>query len=656
VSEGLRYCWRSGWLVGPGASIPEEPEEFTHPGMLERIGCNRLVCKRCRARVREGVGFLACGGTRAQLEAAHAAPDWTTAPGLASGTAQAARSRLYLCRCDAEPVEAPIDLEAIFTTAEGEEYRTPPWACAGHPRRRIPFELGGIRIEPATSFAELVPRCFSGWAPEGARERERAEPAAWLHRLYASLLDTGLEERVARAVAPLLDGEDRALLRGALGFYRSFPEAPGFERVLALWDRARQGVLAEVVPGDAERATFAGLAFEALAAGAARGDAGAIARIRALLGGSLDDLVPLGPAPSKGRGGRGREDRGRAAAREASVERLGGRLLRLLAERDQDWLAEHVAEVARAAVRSGVVSDPFDVLFPISVAVDRRLDEMVLSLVAEGIASRERAAEFAHTCMGAHPRRHALLAALEVARPVDFGGARITPWNVEQIVRNQVTYGTFTRRDDRTWLDWIRDAHDACAASPRVREALSRALGGWVGAGGETTSLVARFFGDRQGIPGGEAVVEEALLRLERYPAGAPDPLEGGVAATLRCALLKAAAQWSEPLPDALRDVLRREVMTDDGARALLGPLWRRDRAWVEAHLDAILAAQPTGAHPAFIQMVLGGTPPAAALRTVLSKVTRADVESLEYAVRRHVEDPAEAADLLAQIRSLPPL
>jgi len=659
LSADLHFCRFRGWLVGPDSEIPAEPHERCARGLLEPIGCNHLVCGRCGARVRDGVGLLAHGGTPAQRAAARAAAyaalGGAGAAGLASGTEQALRFRHYLCRCDDEAIEAPMHLEEPCTTSEGLEYRTPPWACAGHPARRIPFTHCGLLIDEGTGFDALVDRVLRGWVPEGARPAERLRPQAWLHRLHTHLLGTTLEDRVARAMARFVDGDDPALLRAALRFYQSFPAAAGYDRVLSLWDRGREGILRESAPADPPGEPLAMAAFEALAAGVEQGVAEATARVRALLGKPLDDLVPHAAKPARGR------KRAKGARRpvnhKAAVEHLGGRILRLLAGRDAAWVADNAVGVAEAAARSRAVRTPFDVAHTISVMDDTRLDEVVPALVSAGLATPARAAEFVRSCMGGHPGRDALLGRLDEGRPaISFEGARITLESVEEVVCEQVLRGAYTRRDDRTWLDWIRGAHDACAAVPALQAALSRALGGWVGAGGETTSLVARFFGDRRGIPGGEAVVQEAVERLDRYPIGAPDPIEGGVARTLRCALVKAAAGWAEPLPERLRDVLRREVRTPDGAFALTGLLWRRDRAWAEAHEAEILAAQPGAAYPIYLERKTAGADPAATLEGLLSRVTRADVGPLEYAVRRDVADPAVARRLLAKIRSLPPL
>lgn len=309
MSADLRFCRNRGWLVGPRSSIPGEPEEFCGRGMLEVIACNNLVCARCGARVRNGVGFLAYGSTALQRDQAYLSPDWKSAPGLVSGTAQALRSRLYMCRCDAEPIEIPAHLEEAFTTNEGEEYRTPPWACA------------------ETRFDELLVKCLRGWAPEAASEEEREHPQAWLHRLYAHLVGTGLDSSLAGALALLVDGEDRALLRAALRFYQSFPEAEGYLRVLALWDRGREGILAESAPGDPPGETLAMAAFEALASGVERGVVEASARVRALLVARVDDLVPHAATPARGR--KRPKAPWRSLDHKAAVERLVARIRRM---------------------------------------------------------------------------------------------------------------------------------------------------------------------------------------------------------------------------------------------------------------------------------------------------------------------------------------
>lgn len=239
---------------------------------------------------------------------------------------------------------------------------------------------------------------------------------------------------------------------------------------------------------------------------------------------------------------------------------------------------------------------------------------------------------------------------------IHLDGVEVDEYNAYDVVDRQLRSGEFSGREDRTPLDWIVRAYDkALPAHPTVAAAIASALAERVGTSDVTSSLVARFFSARSNAEGGDRLVTEVVDHLDRYPWSTPDPVPGGVAETLRGSLLRAAAGWRTP-SDELLAVLRREVCTPDGAWSLLAVLWPRDRSWVLANLDRILAAEPRGAFPAYLRLKLEGSPPADAIRTVLSKVSAVDVDSFDWAIGRDVSDAADAKALRALLASKPAL
>ena len=94
----LRFCPDGGFLVGPQFVIPEDLEEWGHGGLVERVGCNHLVCERCGAAVRQATGLLP-HATRFDIEEAYAAPDLSNLPYMHAGPPETKFFRLYLCRC-----------------------------------------------------------------------------------------------------------------------------------------------------------------------------------------------------------------------------------------------------------------------------------------------------------------------------------------------------------------------------------------------------------------------------------------------------------------------------------------------------------------------------------------------------------------------------
>lgn len=270
-----RLCGRDGLLVPANGTLPTEPEEYYHPGMFDAVGCSHLVCGRCGAAVRNATGLVP-HGSRFDAEEAYAANDLARLPYMHAGPRESADFRFYLCRCMNVIVGRATALDA---EPEGDEPRL-PWKCAGHPDQAVPFVFCGVSIGRDTNFVDLVTRNFQGWAPDAARPLERRNAGMWINRLYARLLDTGLEGALGTAVSTLLTSTDVGLLGDALDFYLRYPLAAGADGLVALWDTEKDGRLTQVHPRAKGGQTLGAYVAIALGLRARQGvgDVGAFAR------------------------------------------------------------------------------------------------------------------------------------------------------------------------------------------------------------------------------------------------------------------------------------------------------------------------------------------------------------------------------------------
>lgn len=286
--DTLHFCECSGWLVGPGYRVPDDPVEFAHGEEKAIVACTHLVCVVCKQPVRIERDPLLKGQ----------------------------EFRTYECGCTTFPVGSQ-------RAAADDDDLDPaiPWRCVGHPVATLPFDLDGVRIASNTDFGELMRRTLGGWIPEAARPVERECPVGWAIKLYVRLLDTGLEDAVSRAVARLGTDPDPRVRAAALWFLALFPEAAGAERV------------EDVVTGD--RSLFAGLPNPIGPTGSMLEDWLLWALGRRLRARSADGKV-----------------RARRALRLARAEVLrpgrGAALFPSLVEADQDWLEKKAEEIVRA--------------------------------------------------------------------------------------------------------------------------------------------------------------------------------------------------------------------------------------------------------------------------------------------------------------------
>lgn len=176
----MNYCFRRGYLAGPGQSIPEDPSHFNWERSGE--GCSHLKCSQCGSAVTH------------QLERA---------------------ARRYRCQCTSYDATGLEWLDEVSYKGPGDciTIEMPPWSCAGHPLAVDFCEIGSV-FESPNLFVAL----------DRAYNYARGTPGA---ELLAQELGRRLQ-------APRLK---IALKRDACRFYRFNPEASGWQALLRLVDR-----------------------------------------------------------------------------------------------------------------------------------------------------------------------------------------------------------------------------------------------------------------------------------------------------------------------------------------------------------------------------------------------------------------------------------
>jgi hypothetical protein len=127
--EPMNHCHARGYLVGARTEIPEDEHAYARPGEPV-IGCNRIECSACGARVRQFCGVRLADTPRSPDE--HAALFAIADP---AGTRFLTREgggalfRVYACRCSATETANALDLARGFLDFDW-------WGCGGHPERR----------------------------------------------------------------------------------------------------------------------------------------------------------------------------------------------------------------------------------------------------------------------------------------------------------------------------------------------------------------------------------------------------------------------------------------------------------------------------------------------------------------------------------------
>ncbi len=137
------FCPHGGWLVAT-EPVPDDPADHWVSALRDVIGCNRIVCSACGARVRSARNLMPARGLGRRLVELGDTADCATSPLLVHTHA----TRFYACRC--RSVEKAItrdlleDPEPNPATDQGL-----PWACAGHP----PPQLRGLPQAEEVSLA-----------------------------------------------------------------------------------------------------------------------------------------------------------------------------------------------------------------------------------------------------------------------------------------------------------------------------------------------------------------------------------------------------------------------------------------------------------------------------------------------------------------------
>lgn len=116
------------FLVGLDHELPADPRVgYFGTGEPPIIGCNKLVCFKCRALVKHADAraiMQAYPPPREDLEELYASADPAGSP-LLDGSPMNARSRTYFCRCDWYSVRLGLARSLNFLEQD--------WACGGHP-------------------------------------------------------------------------------------------------------------------------------------------------------------------------------------------------------------------------------------------------------------------------------------------------------------------------------------------------------------------------------------------------------------------------------------------------------------------------------------------------------------------------------------------
>lgn len=172
----LRFCAGGGTVVNAHRPIAEFPYDFVWAGLAPELGCNHLRCSKCGQDVRN----------------------------------EARQSdRHYRCGCVSWFVKQPARLDDPYY----DDFMGPApssWACAGHPRPRLPFELDGETIDERTDWRALVRGAILGERATARPSSLRQQPVLWLERLFR-LLEPGPSVEVRD-----LAGDDDPRVRAAI--------------------------------------------------------------------------------------------------------------------------------------------------------------------------------------------------------------------------------------------------------------------------------------------------------------------------------------------------------------------------------------------------------------------------------------------------------
>jgi hypothetical protein len=128
MNEATNHCHARGYLVGARTEIPDDEHEYARPG-APVVGCNRIACSACGARVRQWRGVrLADTPYDADAHAALFATDEPDGARFFTRDHGGELFRVYACRCSATETSNALDLARGFIEFDW-------WACDGHPER-----------------------------------------------------------------------------------------------------------------------------------------------------------------------------------------------------------------------------------------------------------------------------------------------------------------------------------------------------------------------------------------------------------------------------------------------------------------------------------------------------------------------------------------
>ena len=203
----MNLCNNGGYLVGPDYWLPSEPSDYFRASYgIGAIGCNSLVCSRCKQVVRHAVE-----GTR----------------------------RRYQCACAEHETLSYTHLD---TSTESDPDPVPPWQCAGHPSFVPPGVFAGVEVGSSLGWSPIVAAHIVDTTNlHPAIDRI---PGFTLTRVYQALDSKDDQRALATAVGSR--GSDASLrARQAVAlFFVLNPSAPGLARVL---DAEQYGAKAEPV-------------------------------------------------------------------------------------------------------------------------------------------------------------------------------------------------------------------------------------------------------------------------------------------------------------------------------------------------------------------------------------------------------------------------
>jgi hypothetical protein len=252
----LVCCPVAALLVGPKRWLPEEPFDYG----WDAIGCNQLLCGRCKRRV------------QSRLDTARFC-------------------RHYECACQSRD---EYNYHVIGSDAgDDHEFRT-AWHCAGHPALTLPIRLDGIDVAVDGSLGSIVVHTLAHppFIAQGFRTA-----SFWVQRLYRLLPEGPQRAALGQAVASQLVSSDPAIVRAAIDFFSDIPAANGGEQIAVVAERERDRLRATADPVSADISLYDSL-LEAINARLVLMNAGApadraaleVAR-RALLSGEADEAT-----------------------------------------------------------------------------------------------------------------------------------------------------------------------------------------------------------------------------------------------------------------------------------------------------------------------------------------------------------------------------